>query len=512
MKKIVFLSAWLFTFTASSHAQTWFQKAIGGSGNDYANCILQTKDKGFVLCGRTDTAISKTTGSLYIVKTDNVGNIQWSRGYDSVYEAYSIVETLDGGFALTTSYNKLSILKLDNTGNIQWFKYLVAGTASWGLSLVQTTDSGYAICGYISMVLPGGSDPCVVKVDKNGNLQWTTIMTSTNIGQAKSIIQTTDGGLAVCGRSSYDMYAFKLSAGGALQWATRMGSPADDAGYSIVQAADGGYGLCGYSSFQGQQHMYVARLDAIGNVQWDKVIQLDSMIDYDYAYGIANSPSGGFTICGSHLLASTSQQTLVVAQLDNLGNLNWARSMQSNTNGNPRSIVSTADGGYAIAGSTSFVPSSGFTDMLFMKMPGDGNICNSTTMPAVVKNGGGMLFSGGNTTTIGTLINGNTGNPYTGGVVNTFCSTLANVGTVAEPTPYIYPNPARDRLTISMDRPLKNTVVDLYNAYGQKVREYKSLSGVKNSLQINELASGIYYIVIMENNMILTRDKLFVDQ
>jgi hypothetical protein len=56
-----------------------------------------------------------------------------------------------------------------------------------GLSLIQTSDGGYAIAGYTSSFGAGEADVYVVKLDANGNLQWTkTIGGKTMTGAAPS--------------------------------------------------------------------------------------------------------------------------------------------------------------------------------------------------------------------------------------------------------------------------------------------------------------------------------------
>jgi len=76
----------------------------------------------------------------------------------------------------------------------------------WGSSLIQTSDSGYAIAGSYSFfgykdevdeVYAG--DVYLVKLDANGNLQWTKTIGGEKTDRGFSLIQTSDGGYAIAG-------------------------------------------------------------------------------------------------------------------------------------------------------------------------------------------------------------------------------------------------------------------------------------------------------------------------
>jgi hypothetical protein len=64
------------------------------------------------------------------------------------------------------------VVKLDANGNLQWTK-TIGGKQMTGHSLIQTSDGGYAIAGYHLLLRRRRNDVYVVKLDANGNLQWT---------------------------------------------------------------------------------------------------------------------------------------------------------------------------------------------------------------------------------------------------------------------------------------------------------------------------------------------------
>lgn len=64
------------------------------------NCyaLQQTSDGGYILGGRQGNV--EEWAQMYIVKTDNQGNLQWERYFSGVGSAvcYSIQQTTDGGY------------------------------------------------------------------------------------------------------------------------------------------------------------------------------------------------------------------------------------------------------------------------------------------------------------------------------------------------------------------------------------------------------------------------------
>src|SRR5438105_15056465 len=92
-------------------------------------------------------------------------------------------------------------------------------------------------------------------------------------GNAKSIIQTADGGYAVAGYGS-DMCIVKLDANGTMQWSKTVGGTSDEIAYSIIQTTDGGYIVRGvtFSLGAGSQDIYFVNLDGSGTLQCVKTI------------------------------------------------------------------------------------------------------------------------------------------------------------------------------------------------------------------------------------------------
>ena len=78
-----------------------WNRTYGGGADDLAHSVVQAVDGGYAIAGSTN---SFGAGSLdvYLVKTDSAGNMLWNRTYGGTKDdaAYSVVQTSDGGYAI----------------------------------------------------------------------------------------------------------------------------------------------------------------------------------------------------------------------------------------------------------------------------------------------------------------------------------------------------------------------------------------------------------------------------
>jgi hypothetical protein len=100
----------------------------GGPNNDGGDCVLQTKDGGFILSGNTSSYgnLNPGYGDVYIVKTDSLGNVVWASTYGGTdnEEGLQITESTDNGFIISGYTNSFGngqedvfLVKIDSAGN-----------------------------------------------------------------------------------------------------------------------------------------------------------------------------------------------------------------------------------------------------------------------------------------------------------------------------------------------------------------------------------------------------------
>jgi len=114
MNKLYLLSLFLLLSVGRLHAQApsvvW-EKVLGGTALDIATAIQQTTDGGYVFVAFTksvDGDVTQNHGNtdLWVVKLDDLGNIQWQKtfgGSDGEYVRW-IQQTSDGGYVGVAAY------------------------------------------------------------------------------------------------------------------------------------------------------------------------------------------------------------------------------------------------------------------------------------------------------------------------------------------------------------------------------------------------------------------------
>ena len=137
---------------------------------------------------------------------------------------------------------------------MQWNKTYGGTSYDWAYALVQTSDGGYALAGRTASFGAGGDDFWLVKTDSAGNMQWNKTYGGTNDDMAFALVQTSDGGYALAGYTTsfgaggLDFWLVKTDSAGNMQWNKTYGGTNNDMAFALVQTSDGGYALAGYTA------------------------------------------------------------------------------------------------------------------------------------------------------------------------------------------------------------------------------------------------------------------------
>lgn len=75
----------------------------------------------------------------------------------------------------------------------------------------------------------------------------------------------------------------------------------------------------------------------------------------------------------------------------------------------------------------------------------------------------------------------------------------------------IIPNPFNSFASIHFNLPLENAELSLYNLFGVKVRTTKSISGKEITIFREGLPAGIYFIRVIQNDKVITINKLLIN-
>ena len=279
-----------FVFGNLIYSQNTFEKVYGGSGHDFGNKGIQTRDGGFIIAGSTDSYGSGNTDG-YLIKIDKYGDTTWTRTFGS-------------------------------TGYDYFF------------SVGQTQDGDYTTGGYTTGFGFGSDDYYVVKTDSNGNLIWSRTYGGTNADDITQIVITADEGclLAGCtgsfGSGNTDAYVVRIDADGDTLWTRTFGTQASETLNFAAATYDGGFLLTGkvYDSQTFDTDIYLLKITSDGGTAWLQSIRrtpLETITDIGYA-GIQTFDNG-FLIAGQTQLG-TADNCVVLIKLDPSGtNIEWAK-------------------------------------------------------------------------------------------------------------------------------------------------------------------------------------------
>jgi len=137
--------------------------------------------------------------------------MMWNRTYSegSKWDTYSLVVTSDGGYAIagvSSSGGAVSadflLIKTDAEGNMEWSRTYGGTSNDHAYSLVQTSDGGYALAGRTYSFDVGQGDFWLVKTDAEGNMEWNRTYGGKNIEIAHSLVEVSDGGYALAGKTT----------------------------------------------------------------------------------------------------------------------------------------------------------------------------------------------------------------------------------------------------------------------------------------------------------------------
>src|SRR6478752_4976609 len=164
-----------------------------------------------------------------------------------------------------------------------------------------------------------------------------------------------------------DYWIVKYNAAGNVLWDKTIGGYGDDNLRSLQQTTDGGYILGGYSQSnaggnktennKGLNDYWIVKIDAVGNIQWDKTIGGSS---WDYLAAIKQTADGGYIVGGnsdSQISGDKTQNSkgdldYWVVKLNSSGNIEWDKTVGGAGREIFSELVQTTDGGYLLAGTS----------------------------------------------------------------------------------------------------------------------------------------------------------------
>ena len=363
-----------------------FNNTFGDASYDYGRSLIELNDGGYLIAGNTSLLGDNYSNAL-LIKIDHTGKEMWKRDYtfSSVDRLNMVKELQDGslvaaGFTMSsTNYSKdIFVIKTDAQGNLEWQRSYGDAQDETANSIDILIGGGFIISGEVINENTGFSLCYLIKIDNEGELDWSNTFGGSQNDNGLSVISTNDAGFAITGMtrslgdSNGDVWLIKVNSNGEMEWERTYGGDDTEYGRTIQQTVDGGYIIIGQTeSFGlGYNDAYLIKTDSQGNEIWSQTFGGQGT---DQGRQVVNTLDEGYLISGyTDSFGTLGGFNFWLVKANSLGELEWQRFYGEQGDDRGLSGIQTSDGGYAIAGYTNSGTSSG-SDILFIKTDDNGS-------------------------------------------------------------------------------------------------------------------------------------------
>ena len=288
-------------------------------------------------------------------------NVVWEKNCGVVGDddrAYNALPVGDGYLVVGSSEsNKTGVtvgwaLMLDQDGNVIWNQTFLEGSGTELRVALNLTD-GFLLVG--NEFLPSGDENgYVAKINSQGALMWQTpIVGGEDVNKLFSAIATPDGfvlfGLTYSNANDEsNAWVVKLDANGNVVWNKTYGNATDTAATTGASAPDGNYMVAGYTNSRGGNYDFLLmQIDPNGNMIWNKTY---GQTGSQEASAMTKAPDG-YVIVGDTQSPDGNIHAWVV-KVDWNGTMLWSKTVGGKNADSPYFITSSEDGGYLVGGFT----------------------------------------------------------------------------------------------------------------------------------------------------------------
>lgn len=321
---------------------TLWTRTVGGRYDDEARWVETTPDGGCIVAGHDGNSFSHGLA----VRFDAAGNELWRQSYWG--DLYCVRQTRDSGFVFagTIPCSRCStavyLLRTDSVGDVIWSRdYGPSGNwYSWATSVCQTADGGFAILGQQQAFAGGGEAILVIKTGPDGFPEWEKVFGGD--AWSNDILQRGDGGYMVTGvRSRLEVILRLNSSGDSIGCTTCNYYPG-----RISPTSDGGCIVASNRSSGGTWSGGLLRLSPEDSIVWERLYLPNS-----WCYSAHEMPDRGFVLAG---LSGDPRfgYDLLLLRADADGDTLWTITMGGDSDDVALCMCPTRDTSYYLAGFT----------------------------------------------------------------------------------------------------------------------------------------------------------------
>jgi hypothetical protein len=380
--KVLFAVA-LLVSPAIGSSQNYFQKTYATTYDKTSRDILPTSDGGYIIAGSTNTT-TVTDCDVFVMKTDASGNLLWSKqfGGNKPDYTYAMCETSDGNYFITGYSESFSggdqdvyLIKMDPSGNLLWQKTYGSWGNDEGREIIHTSDDNYVIVGTMGPATGSltSQDAFLIKIDLSGTILWQKYYGGSNKEYGNSVKQCSDGGYILTGQTlswgqNGDTYIVRTNSSGDTLWTKMHSSPLADEGVWVTVNADDSFAFAIRDSSSSDVDVRILKLDANGGVVWDK---LYGSTDKDTPKSICTTADGGYLVGAISRSFGWVNPDMWLLKLNASGDTLWSRHFGSSDHEHCHKAKEWDNGYIAVGHSRSYGPGQ---KVMFVKMNTSGAI------------------------------------------------------------------------------------------------------------------------------------------
>ncbi len=515
------------TVSFAQPSQQWVASYNGTSNSiDYGRALRIDAAGNAWIAG---TATNSGTGKdITVIKYNSAGVQQWVATYNGTANGddwgYGLVIDTSGnsyatGFTSTSASGKDFVtVKFNSSGVFQWaMQYNGPRNLDDAANHIAIDPWGNVAVTGISKGSSTGDDYATVKYSPNGTQLWVARYdgTASSIDDARTITTDRNGNFYVSGGSTgigsdYDFTTVKYDSAGVQKWVARYNGPNN--GYdlvyyqgSVIADTIGNVYITGYSTGLDSSLDYATiKYDSLGNQLWVSRYLTDSA-GTDYADAIYVDDSLNVYVTGGSFKTPNNYDFATV-KYNPQGVQQWVVYYNGTANDwdEAYSVVTDDSLNVYIVGRSPGTTTS--ADFVTIKYSPSGNQIWETRY---ANSGYDWPFNIRLLHNDCIYVGGNLGVPSFSDIgVIKYCQTTVGIQTPSEKKSEfeIFPNPSNGMFQIQSSTDGNYTII---NELGQTIQLFKLNNANKYTINIENLSSGVYYIVGYNNSQ-TTSQKVVV--
>lgn len=357
-------------FLSLLSAQETFLKNFGGKNDEYVSATIQTSRGDYIMVGPTN---SEGAGSsdIWVSKIDPSGREIWKKVFGGKGSdiPHDLVETSDGHYTIAGStQNKAGgknalVFKVSNRGRMMWYRTFGGEKRDEARSIIQTSDGGFAVCGNTRSYAVAEIDIWVLRLDREGKQIWEQAVHSQQEEMGRSIVQTQDEGFVVVGyrdisdkvagdNKDADMVILKLDKEGNGMWRKKLwGTNGNDVAEKVHETEEGDLMIAGWTHSPETRSMDGILLKV--DYRGEPIWKRTyGRSGKDLIYDFTPVPGGGYALVGETSIDRRENSDLWLLKVDEKGRTEWEQRLGGEKAEIGFSVAPTRDRGFIVGGLT----------------------------------------------------------------------------------------------------------------------------------------------------------------